>query len=494
MTQRILPFQYEVEDKPSGMTAMGGLPLYLDMMQQMRLRDSIAENLKTREDSQGYTDVQMVTALMLLNLAGGDCVEDLRVLEGDDGFCRLLMKADDFSLNRKERRERCRRWRKESKRTVPSPSSVFRYLNGYHDVSQERQMGAWIPEPKDLNGFSRISKDMLGFLQKNRPVPTATLDMDATLIESDKQEALFCYKGFKGYQPLNMWWSEQDVVVHTEFRDGNVPASFELLRFLKESIENLPSVEKVYLRSDTAGYEHKLLKYCNSGKSRFGRIEFAISCDVTPSFRSSVMETTKWNMLYKEFEGKLYPSNQEWAEVCFIPNKAGFSKKDEPYRYIAIREVLYDQMPLPGLEEKDYPFPVMDMGKRYKVFGMVTNMVMEGGELIRWQRKRCGKSEEAHSIMKTDFAGGRMPSDRFGANAAWWWIMILSLNLNSILKSLVLDKSYKTKRMKAIRFSLINIPARIIEHARKLIVRLSNSFSSEIILRARETIAMLQPA
>ena len=89
-------------------------------------------------------------------------------------------------------------------------------------------MGAWIPEPKDLNGFSRISKDMLGFLQKNRPVPTATLDMDATLIESDKQEALFCYKGFKGYQPLNMWWSEQDVVVHTEFRDGNVPASFEV--------------------------------------------------------------------------------------------------------------------------------------------------------------------------------------------------------------------------------------------------------------------------
>jgi hypothetical protein len=72
--------------------------------------------------------------------------------------------------------------------------------------------------------------------------------------------------------------------------------------------------------------------------------------------------------------------------------------------------------------------------------------------------------------------------------------MILSLNLNSILKSLVLDKSYKTKRMKAIRFSLINISARIIEHARKLIVRLSNSFSSEIILRARETIAMLQAA
>ena len=28
-------------------------------------------------------------SLVLLNLAGGDCVEDLRVLEGDEGFARV---------------------------------------------------------------------------------------------------------------------------------------------------------------------------------------------------------------------------------------------------------------------------------------------------------------------------------------------------------------------------------------------------------------------
>jgi len=346
----------------------------------------------------------------------------------------------------------------------------------------------------ELAGFGRINKDMLAFLQKNKPVHTATLDMDATIVESEKYEAQYCYKGFKGYQPLNVWWSEQDAIVHTEFRDGNVPASFELLRFLKESLDNLPLVKKVYLRSDTAGYEHELLRFCNSGESRFGRIEFAISCDVTPSFKSSVQEVADWSILHKEFEGRLYPTNQEWAEVCFVPNKAGFSKKGKPYRYIALREPLNEQALLPEFGEKEYPFPVMDMGQRYKVFGMVTNMDMEGGELIRWQRRRCGKSEEAHSVMKSDFAGGRMPSDKFGANAAWWWIMILSLNLNSIMKTLALEKSHKAKRMKAIRFSLINIPGRVIEHARRLVIKLSRHPSTELILRARETIAMLIPA
>jgi hypothetical protein len=228
MTQWMLPYQYEVEGSQSGMTAMGGLPLYLDMMQKMKLRESITENLKLRDNSQGYTDAQMVTALMLLNLAEGDCVEDLRVLEGDEGFCRILMKAEGFSLNRRERKEQCSRWRNERRRVVPSPSSVFRYLSEFHDFSQERTSGAWIPKPGELAGFSRINKDMLGFLQRNRPVTTATLDMDATLIESGKHEALFCYKGFKGYQPLNIWWSEQSAVVHTEFRDGNVPASSEV--------------------------------------------------------------------------------------------------------------------------------------------------------------------------------------------------------------------------------------------------------------------------
>jgi len=36
---------------------------------------------------------------------------------------------------------------------------------------------------------------------------------------------------------------------------------------------------------------------------------------------------------------------------------------------------------------------------------------------------RCGKSEEAHATMKADLAGGRLPSGKFGANAAWWAIV-----------------------------------------------------------------------
>jgi hypothetical protein len=40
--------------------------------------------------------------------------------------------------------------------------------------------------------------------------------------------------------------------------------------------------------------------------------------------------------------------------------------------------------------------------------------------------------------MKEDLAGGRFPSGDFGENTAWWWIMILALNIQSIMKQFVL--------------------------------------------------------
>ena len=82
----------------------------------------------------------MILSLVLLNLAGGDCVDDLKILEADEGFCQILRKSETHGLKRKTRR---------------------------------------------------------------------ALNMDATLAETMKKTALYCYKGFKSYQPLNTWWHEQ---------------------------------------------------------------------------------------------------------------------------------------------------------------------------------------------------------------------------------------------------------------------------------------------
>jgi len=106
-------------------------------------------------------------SLVLLNLAGGDCVDDVKILEADDGFCEVLKKAEMHGLKRKVKRAFLRRWRKEKTRALPSPSAIFRYLEMFHDIEQEklRQSGkAFIPVPnKHLQGFVEINKEMAAF-------------------------------------------------------------------------------------------------------------------------------------------------------------------------------------------------------------------------------------------------------------------------------------------------------------------------------------------
>jgi len=503
MAQGLLPFKYEEEKKTTGMTALAGMPVYLELAEKMGLCALIKKHLRVRTGGQGWTDPQIVMALILLNLAGGDCVEDIKVLEADDGFCEILKKAQTHGLKRKERRELLSRWRKERKRVVPSASAIFRYLEAFHDGEQEkkRENGkAFIPEPNEhLRGFALVNAELARFANLQQCREIATLDQDATLAATNKALALYCYEKYKAYQPLNTWWAEPGIILHTEFRDGNVPAGYEQLRVLQEALKCLPQgVKKVRLRSDTAGYQHTLLKYCEQGENeRFGRIEFAIGSDVTQEFKKAVaeLEETDWHPLYKIINGKREKTGAEWAEVCFVPNAIGHSKKGPVYRYLAKREAMVEQLVLPGIgQQPALPFQTLNMsGKRYKLFGIVTNMDWEAERLIHWQHERCGKSEEAHAVMKDDLAGGKFPSGDFGENAAWWWIMVLSHNLNAIMKRQVLGEGWVSKRMKAIRFSLINLPGRVLKHARELIIRLTKDHPCfDMLVAARKKIMLLQ--
>jgi hypothetical protein len=484
------------------MTALAGLPAYLDLAHAMRLSDAADHHLGVRR--QGWTDGQLITALTMLNLAGGECVDDLKILEADHGFCRIMETCLTHGLNRKQRRELLRRWRKKRQRVCPSASSIFRYLNAFHRPEwDDKQVygAAWVPRDLGLlAGFSAVNAEMLAFAQRNNPCKTATMDLDATLVETLKEDALCCYKGYRAYQPLNAWWAEQELFVHTEFRAGNVPAGFELKRFLDEALRLLPDgVERVRMRSDTAGYQHDLLRYCELAENeRVGRVEFAVSCPVDAAFKRSVAAVPqgRWHTLHKIVKGRKIPTNRQWAEVWHVTDGAGTGKKSPIYRYIAIREPLQEQVTLPGVETRDdLPFPTMELAcVKYKVHGLVSNMDWGGGDLVRWLHARCGKSEQAHTGLKSDLAGGKLPSGRFGANAAWWWITILAFNLNAMMKSLALGEEWKTSRLKAIRFGLINVAGRVLRRSRQWLIRLAEDHPAlGQLLEARRKISLLIP-
>jgi len=55
---------------------------------------------------------------------------------------------------------------------------------------------AFIPAPNEhLLALGRVNRDLFQFGQQKSPQCQATLDQDASVVETHKEEALFCYLG-----------------------------------------------------------------------------------------------------------------------------------------------------------------------------------------------------------------------------------------------------------------------------------------------------------
>jgi len=281
------------------------------------------------------------------------------------------------------------------------------------------------------------------------------------------------------------------MVIKSEYRDGNVPACYRQLENLCASLELLPEdVKQVRLRSDSAGYQIELLKYCAQGANeRFGVIEFAICSPVTEELKAAAQAVSE-----NEWQ-RISDTAQECAEVVFVPTKLCTSKHDPDYRFIVTREEIQAtdppelrQMLLFAEEPGDHPIssvhPTVLNGKLYKVFALVTNLEWPAVEIVRWHRKRCGKSEELHRILKDELAGGHVVTRALGANAAWWQITALAFNIITLIKRNCLTAEYHRSRPKKLRYWLFSQVSRLCSHARKITITFYRSAQAKLFATA----------
>ena len=492
MSHFTLPFKYEEETQNSGLTGLAGLPLYLELLHSLNIPGIIHKKLDAgSHENTAWNNSDTALSLILLNLAGGDHVEDLGIMEKDAGFCKLYEKISTFGLPKSEHRALRRNRQQQGCGALPSRSTVFRFLkqDGDEGLAERGQGKAYIPNAgKTAQQLRDCNSSLLAALEHNNPSAAITLDMDATLIETHKAGSLYSYKGYRAYQPMNVWWVEQQVMLHTQFRDGNVPAGYALQPVLQEAISCLPKgsgKKQMYLRSDAAGYNIELLKYCEDNK-----IQFAVGCPISVSVREAVLAApeSSWRPLDKL---------REYAEICFVPNSLATSKEGYEFRYIAVREKLQEQCLLPGMPAKEYPFPVEEFGGgRYKIQVIATNRpiaAIAGSDLIFWYWKRCGHSEGAHDVLKNELSGGVLPCNNFHANAIWWWIAVISHNIHTMFKRLCCDVSWHASRLKRIRYQIINIPGRVLERGRQLYIRLTAGHPSfDLFQLIRDSISRLR--
>ncbi len=108
-------------------------------------------------------------------------------------------------------------------------------------------------------------------------------------------------------------------------------------------------------------------------------------------------------------------------------------------------------------------------------------------ELVRWYFGKAGTIEHVHRTFKDELGAGILPSQRFGANAAWFRINALAYNLLTLLRRHALPERFRRARPKRIRFELFTVPGRLVQHQRQVSVRVSASPERTVeIIAARQ--------
>jgi len=264
---------------------------------------------------------------------------------------------------------------------------------------------AYIPgESLALQALARVNQDVVQELgHRCAEQKIATLDVDATIIESWKREAQLTYEGTSGYQPVLALWAEMNVVVADEFRDGNVPAHQQLLPVVKRAFQALPAtVTERYFRGDSACDEENLLSWLRDetrAEGPQGVIGFAVSARMNPGLRADIVSIpeAQWQW-YSEDSAVI----KECAEVDCVPEESAEKQYREPLRYVAIR-----------IRKKQGE--LFADGSAVKHFAVVSNLWdWSPKKLLQWHREKAGSIEATHDVLKNELAGGVMPCGRLG--------------------------------------------------------------------------------
>ena len=427
-------------------TTHAGVALLVETARRSGVIAAADRALPAKINPKGLTQGQLVESFVLLSALGGECLDDLQKLRQDQGLAVLI----GYQL--------------------PAPSTARGFLELCHDeqaLAKRPLQGSFIPsESPRLAGLREpVRQSVRAYVAAVKPSREVTLDVDAHLVESSKREARPTYEGFRGYQPLLVTWAQTGLILADQFRDGNVPAGTGIGELVDEAFEALPRHPEgwiVRVRSDSAAYDQQVLDHWNERGWKF-----AVSADMSPQLRQAInaLRLEEWHEWQTDKDGVV----REWAEVAYVPDRRVEKKDLEPYRYLAIRlrspqGVLFSD------------------GTDVKLFAVVTNdWEMDGRELLEWHRGKAGTVEQSHRVVKDELAAGVYPSGKFGANAAWLRLQVLTANLLVLLKATALDEEYRHARPKRLRFAIFNHVGKVVHHARQMLMRVFKRVLERVI-------------
>ena len=422
------PARFEVTCDGTGVVGHAGAALLVELADRLGLTRALGWRAGHAQTSRHRHDAGAVLRDLAVLLAdGGDCLSDLAVLRQQPELFGPVASTPTA-------------WR-VIEQVACDPDG----LAGLRAARAHARAATW-----------RVGAHVDGLLM---------VDVDGTLVDahSDKQGAAGTYKGGFGFYPLVCYLDRGDgtgEALAGILRPGNAGSNSgqDHIEVIDLALAQLPSAARdqpLLVRADTGGATHALTEHL-----RQRGVRFSVGLPADERVRAAVLAVPPgaWQPAI-DGDGQPRPG-AEVAELATL-DLAGWPP--------GTRAICRREDPHPGAQ---LSFTDAD-GHRFQVF-ITDQPDLDAATLeLRHRRRarvedriRCGKATGLRNL----------PFDLLRRNQVWLELVLTAQDLLCWAQALLLDGDLKVAEPKTLRYRLLHLAARVVRHARRLIIRLQRSW------------------
>jgi hypothetical protein len=417
------PRTVEVTSDGEGLVSHAGAALLAELADRVGLTMALSEALAvTRERRSAHDPGRVLRDLAVMVADGGDCVQDLEALRGQE---RLFG-------------------------AVASETTAHRVLKSIDEETLERV--------REARADARGRVWDAGARPK-----TLTLDIDATIVtsHSEKEQAAGTYKRTFGFFPLLCYLDETGEPLAGMLRTGNAGANtaedhFSVLCLALEQLPESDRQREILVRADIGGATHAFTRDCHEAG-----IRFSVGYEVDGRVREAILKLgdSAWT-------GALEASGEarEGAWVAELTERLDLSRWPQGTRLICRRE-----RPHPGAQ-----FEIFDEhGFRYTCF--LTDQQDQDIASLELRHRRHARVEDRIRQGK-DTGMRNLPHHAYCHNHVWLELSLIAQELLCWTRLTCLDGELQAAEPKRIRHRLLHVAGRLVRSGRRIRLRLQTDW------------------
>lgn len=399
-------------------THFGGMWLIQRFCNKLRLRHWLHRYVRPFQRRTEYDPTELLLALLFAIILGLRRINKTEILQYNGAFLEML-----------------------GLRRFPDQATLRRFLKR-------------LP-PQTIRQLVRLHDSLRAYLfalPTRRTTLVFDLDSVVVVIYGHQEGARIGYNpkkhGRRSYHPLLCFEAHFQEFWHGRLRPGNAASSTGAVPFLRVCLAKVPpsiARSRIRFRMDAGFYGNRVIRFLDD--SRCG---YVIVVPEYPHLRARA-QSCRFHRLANGWEAGVFraPVHHKWKQQ---------------HRFVVVRRPL----PQEPAEAEQLTF-FTDTQHVYHLF--VTNLKLSPWRVYLFYRPRAAIEKNIRELLY-DYPLGKIPTDSWTANVAFFQLLLLAANLVHWFKRLCLPADYRTATLDTIRTDFLVLPARLVRVHKQKVVKL----------------------